>query len=100
MEFKPSGKRNTAVDPFAALRLDGTEPVGAGIGTYRFGLGQGAPKHKRRTPATTVFGDTPPRDGPFAISAEPLATQFPPKARVRGRTQPSGPNPFNMSKPK
>jgi len=51
---------------------------------------------KRRRIGNQVLGDTPPRDGPFAMSAKPIAVAFPPKARQkqrRGRDD-SGANPF------
>lgn len=93
-----SDKRKHAVDPFGSLSVQGASPGGPGIGVRRGEVAE-APASKRRSPVKQVFADTPMRDGPFAQSAEPLATNYPTSARKRGRKRPSGPNPFNVETP-
>jgi hypothetical protein len=79
-------------DPFGALAR-ANAPVGPGIGTSSV---VGATNRRRRF-AAQVLGDTPPRDGPFAQSAQPIAVAMPPRARRevrRSKGDPGGPNPF------
>ncbi len=95
MEFKSNPRKFIPVDPFGSLTKQGESPGGPGIGVRR-GQVMPAPDTKRRSASKQVFGDTPPRDGPFAPSAEPLATNYPTSARARGRKKPGGPNPFNV----
>jgi hypothetical protein len=98
MKFESNKKKVVPASPFAALATQNMQPGGPGIGVNRAQFVAGT-SNKRKTPAAQVFGDTPKRDGPFAQMAEPLATAYPSKARVRARKKPGGPNPFNVSKP-
>lgn len=93
-----SDKRKHAVDPFGSLSVQGASSGGPGVGVRRGEVMEGA-ANKRRDPAKQVFGDTPPRDGPFAMAADPLETAYPNRARARGRKRPSGPNPFSTEQP-
>lgn len=93
-----SDKRKHTVNPFGSLSVQGASPGGPGVGVRRDSVVE-APDTKRRTPSRQVFGDTPVRDGPFAMMAKPLARAYPTAARVRSSKTPSGPNPFDQSEP-
>jgi hypothetical protein len=86
----------TAVNPFQAQVTANTAPAGPGVGVPREELFTGALSRRRRW-AAQVLGDTPPRDGPFAQAAAPIAIAFPPKTRQAVRRAPEDPggiNPF------
>lgn len=87
--------------------LGGTKSGPTGANPFKekvsTGPGTGTPElftaawSRRRRYANQVLGDTPPRDGPFAQSAKPIAVAMPPKTRVevrRAKEDPGGPNPF------
>lgn len=62
---RPEDTRN----PFAALARGLNPQVG----------------NRRRRPFADTLGATPPRDGPFGLSATDVAIQKPPKGRQRRR---------------
>ena len=84
-----------AANPFGAMQTKGTQPAGPGVGAPRAGLFTEALARRRRW-AAHALGSTPPRDGPFAASAAPIAVAFPPKTRqaVRRAAGDTGVNPF------
>jgi hypothetical protein len=99
MRFVPSKKKSGqggGPDPFSALTEANTDPTGPGIGVPREAPGLGKPASAKRVrPFAQTLGDTPPRDGPFAPSAKPVALNFPPKTRVNQyRKKNSGLDPF------
>lgn len=82
-----AGAKNDAAKTFKPAR-------GPGIGANEPFTG---PLARRRRYAAQVLGDTPPRDGPFAQAAAPVAVAFPPKTRKeqkRAKNDPGGVNPF------
>ena len=87
------------VDPFGAIGTAGGQPAGPGVGAPRQYIMK--PKTNKRVRfANQVLGDTPPRDGPFAMAAAPVAVAFPPKTRVEQRRRLTGPNPFSEGQAK
>lgn len=83
MKLGPTGRKASGPNPFDALRRANAQPAGAGTGVPRENPGLGVPQGARRQrPFAQALGDTPPRDGPFAASARPIAKMFPPKRRV------------------
>lgn len=85
MFYGPQKRGRQSANPF--------KQEAAGIGANRlFTSGTKALRY-----ANQALGDTPPRDGPFAASAKPLAVALPPKTRARVRrnkNDPGGINPF------
>lgn len=106
MRFVPSGtKYSRLVSPFqAAMERSGVETTplaGAGIGVNRRDPGGIAhpTSAKRYRFDNQALGETPPRDGPFAPAAAPVATRYPPRARVhQGRRKEGGLNPFRTDR--
>jgi hypothetical protein len=88
-----------AVNPFGALAEKGGQPAGPGVGAPRAGI-MGPLTNKRVRVANQVLGDTPPRDGPFSVSAAPVAIAMPPRARKKQERKGSGANPFGQAQPK
>ncbi len=83
MRFGPQkggyGNRPRAADPFKELASSGP---GVGMPADKLFT---SPVSKRRRFDNQALGDTPPRDGPFAPSAQVLAKAKPPRARKRTR---------------
>jgi hypothetical protein len=100
VKLAPTGKRSQAVNPFKSI-LEHADPnfppqTGAGIGVDRAypGIGRASASRKRRRWDAETLGATPPRDGPFARSAEPIARMFPPRMRADPRQKQTGVDPF------
>jgi hypothetical protein len=99
MKLKPTGQRAGAPNPFQALteHPDPDKPpvTGAGIGADRKRPGLGLPRSaKRRRWDAEALGATPPRDGPFANSAEAVTRMMPVRKRVDPRSKQTGVDPF------
>ena len=83
MELKPSRDK-----PQGRQKLDGVgNPVAKGDERNPFaalgrGINPGA-GNRRRRPFADTLGATPPRDGPFSMSAKDVAVQKPPKGRKK-----------------
>lgn len=91
MELKPTGKK-AGFRP----RLDGMgRPVAKGDEKNPFAQlarGLDRPRDKRRKrPFADTLGATPPRDGPFSVSAADIAVQKPPRGRQKRKRHASLP---------
>jgi hypothetical protein len=87
MELKPSQDKQGSRTPSKMLGVGAVvTKSGEGwmnpFGVLARGLEPRGPKRRRW--ASETLGTTPPRDGPFAFSAVPVARNFPPKSRQRG----------------
>ena len=83
MELKPTGKKiKLRYDGLGNVmdEKDGHNPWA----TSSRGINPAASGKRRRWSADTL-GATPPRDGPFALAAEDVAIQKPPKTRTKRR---------------